>query len=114
MVCRADGVHWPEVGIRQAAKWRGRFALMTGAAHSRAALAKGEKACLDAMLISTVFDSNSPSASRPMGTLKFRQLEANAQIPIYALGGITASNAEMVSSAGGLASISGIERAFGS
>ena len=86
---------------------------MTWAAHSRAALARGAEAGLDAVLLSTVFPSSSASASAPMGQLRYRFHVHGSSLPIYALGGITAANAAGIASDGGLAAISGIEKVFG-
>lgn len=110
MSSNADGVHWPESKIEESKKWRNRFRLMTAAAHSRIALASIAKSNIDAAIVSTVFESASPSASRPMGAMKFRELVRHARVPIYALGGITAQNAGSISRVAGIAAISGIEQ----
>lgn len=65
----------------------------TAAAHSRAAVAQAARLGVDAVLVSAVFPSRSPSAGPPLGALRFRQLVRAATIPVYALGGIDASNA---------------------
>lgn len=63
---------------------------------------------MDAALVSTVFPSNSPSASRPMGPARFRLLAQTAPLPVYALGGVNPSNAGQVASFAGLAAIDGL------
>lgn len=112
LAAKADGVHWPEARLKDSKKWRRAFTIMTGAAHSRSAIVEGEKFGLNAMLVSTVFPSNSASASAPRGAIKFRQMANVATVPIYALGGVGASNANSIACAGGIAAIEGIEKAF--
>lgn len=109
---KADGVHWSEARLQESTKWLQAFSIMTGAAHSRSALVAGQNHRLNAMLVSTVFPSNSASAAAPMGAIKFRAMAKAALIPIYALGGVSASNADSIAHFGGIAAIEGIERAF--
>jgi len=113
MLAKADGVHWPEVRIMDAKYWKDRFRIMTAAAHSRITLNPNYGSSVDAFLLSTVFASESHSASKPMGSRMFRCLARQAVLPIYALGGVTANNAKSISNFGGIAGISGIEQAFG-
>lgn len=109
---RAAGVHWPEARLHEARKWRSRFCLMTGAAHTRRALAQAAQTGLDGALLSTVYNSKSPSAKAPMGAHKFRQLAANSPLPVYALGGVNAETAGKISKTGGMAMIGGINKAL--
>jgi thiamine-phosphate pyrophosphorylase len=104
----ADGVHWPErllKGVRP-----GRALLIeTAAAHSRAAIARAARLGVDAAIVSTVFQSRSPSAGAAMGALRFRKLSSDALLPVYALGGIDAFNAaSTVRYAAGWAAIDGV------
>ena len=103
----ADGLHLPErladqlPGLRDAhPDW-----IMTAAAHSPAAAQAAETA--DALLVSPVFPSNSPSAGAPLGIEAFTALVAGCQVPVYALGGVTAQAALQLqrSGAAGLAGI---------
>lgn len=103
----ADGVHWPEKALSQASKWRGRFRLQTASAHSRAALNRAASAGMDAAIFSTVFPSNSASAGPPLGPIRFRQISRTITLPIYALGGVHASNVRRIATVGGAASVSG-------
>jgi thiamine-phosphate pyrophosphorylase len=105
----ADGVHLPE---RLA--WRARTLrrarpgwLVTSAAHSRSAIVKGRRSGADAAVVSPVFPSASPSASRPIGALRFAQLVRDARLPVYALGGVNAATARALtrSGAAGLAAV---------
>ena len=91
----AAGLHLPERGLARARALRARRPqwIFTGAAHSRAALAKAAAVGLDAALVSPVFASRSPSAGRPLGRLRFAGLVRAARLPVYALGGIDARSA---------------------
>lgn len=109
---RADGVHWPERSLGKARRWVGRFEITTGAAHSRSSVRKAERSGCDAALLSTVFASKSPSASKPLGPVKFRALSRSANLPVYGLGGVNSDNAGCIAPFGGIASIGGIVEAF--
>ena len=98
----ADGVHLPEraansaVGLRRARPgW-----IVTAAAHSAAAIGRARRAGADAVFVSPVFPSASPSAGRPLGPLRFAQLMRGARLPVYALGGIDAGTAQRIARAG--------------
>lgn len=104
----ADGVHWPEAKLAEAQAWRRRFALQTSSAHSPAAIRRAAASGMDAALFSAVFPSNSPSASSPLGPPRFKAIAHAADLPVYALGGVTAENAEQVASHAGLAAIEGL------
>ena len=102
---KADGVHWPERRLHQAAHWRGQFSIQTSSAHSPDAIRRAARAGMDAVLVSTVFPSLSPSAGRPMGPLRLRRLVQMSRRPIYALGGVTAENAGQIAAYAGVASV---------
>jgi thiamine-phosphate pyrophosphorylase len=91
----ADGMHWPEARLKGVRPRSSRF-IETASAHSRAAVSRAGRFGVDAVILSTVFASGSPSAGKAMGPLRFRRLAAHAPIPIYALGGVTADNAARV------------------
>lgn len=101
----ADGVHWPEANLTEARKWRGAFNIMTCSAHSRLALRHANRAGVTAALLSAIYPSGSPSAGPPIGPRRFRQLARGANLPVYALGGVTGDNAGQVAPVGGLATI---------
>jgi thiamine-phosphate pyrophosphorylase len=108
----ADGVHLPERLMRLAPRLRHAYPnwLITTAAHgSRAVMAAG-RLKLDAALVSPVFASDSPSAGRPLGALRFSSLVRRARLPVIALGGIDVRTARRLASAGaaGLAAIGGL------
>ena len=109
----ADGVHWPENRLREARHWRGRFAIQTASAHSRRAIWRARRAGMDAVLVSPVFPSNSPSAGHPLSPARLRQLVRGAGLPVYALGGVKATTAGRVADWAGLAAIEGVTEAYG-
>jgi thiamine-phosphate pyrophosphorylase len=111
----ADGVHLPERALSKAAAlaaarpdWR-----ITGAAHSREALAAPG---LDALIVSPVFPAGGASAARSaLGRAAFGDRVEAAASPVYGLGGISAANAIGLIGSGalGLAGVSAIQAAFG-
>ena len=109
----AHGVHWPEAKRRQARRWASAFALQTTSAHSPAALRHAAAMGFDAAFLSTVFPSGSASAGKAMGPIRFRRLAQTLSLPTYALGGVDGKNAGRLALAGGLASIGGVEAAWG-
>jgi thiamine-phosphate pyrophosphorylase len=73
------------------------------------AIAHAMRLGVDAVIVSAVFPSASPSARKPIGALRFRILARSAGLPTYALGGITADNAGRVGShAAGWAAIEAV------
>lgn len=110
------GVHLPErLAHRAGALKRGRPGLLvTAAAHSLPALIRARRAGADAALLSTVFESRSPSAGRPLGPVRFAALARAAGLPVYALGGIRTKNAPRLlgSGAAGLAMVEGLVEAL--
>jgi len=65
---------------------------------------------LDALFISSIFPSHSPSAGTPIGAQALKDRCARLPVPIYALGGVTAGNAPQLKDTGtiGLAAIEGL------
>ena len=105
----ADGVHLPErlahlaPRIRRAnPRW-----LISSAAHSRAAIFRAERFGVDAILVSAVFPSRSPSARGAMGPVRFEALVRGARLPVIALGGLNGRTGNRLSggSATGLAAV---------
>jgi thiamine-phosphate pyrophosphorylase len=99
---RADGIHLPEraVGRRgDILRLRRRF-LVTAAAHSLGAIRRARLCGVDAVLVSAVFPSNSPSAGPPLGPLRFSVLAGAAGLPVIALGGVNARTARRLMSSG--------------
>jgi thiamine-phosphate pyrophosphorylase len=110
------GVHLPErMAHRAGALKRARPGLVvTAAAHSLPALIRARRAGADAALLSTVFESRSPSAGRPLGPVRFAALVRRAGLPVYALGGVKIKNAPRLkgSGAAGLAMVEGLTKAL--
>lgn len=104
----ADGVHWPEKQLHHARHWRGYFQIQTASAHSRRAISRAAQAGIDAVLVSAVFPSRSPSAGAPLGAARLRRLSRIAPLPLYGLGGVSESNAARIANRAGLSGISGI------
>ncbi|HEY5410558.1 MAG TPA: thiamine phosphate synthase [Caulobacteraceae bacterium] len=105
----AQGVHLPERRSCVAgALKRGRPGwLVTAAAHGEAAARRALAAGADAVLVSPVFESRSPSAGRPLGPVRFAALVGRAGGPVYALGGVKATTAARLigTGAAGLAAV---------
>ena len=105
----ADGLHLPErlaarkgCNLALAARFR-----LSAAAHGEAALRRARAAGVEAIVLSPVFASESPSAGAPLGAFAFRRLVRLARAPTYALGGIDSDTARALqgSGAAGLAGI---------
>lgn len=109
----AAGVHWPERQLRGVrARWPGQ--IETASAHSRAALARAKLRGVDAVFLSAVFPSRSPSAGAPLGALRFNRLALASALPVYALGGIAPDNAARIAKhAAGWAAIEAVMEAWG-
>jgi thiamine-phosphate pyrophosphorylase len=105
----AHGVHLPERLARQAPDLRRAHPrwLITGAAHDRAAILRARRLGLDAVLVSAVFPSRSPSAGAPLGPIRFAALIRGAGVPAIALGGVNARTAPRLIDTGarGLAAV---------
>lgn len=112
----ADGVHLPERALTTAVALRARHPdwLLTGAVHAAPAVDQTEG--LDALVLSPVFAAGGSSGSRqPLGVAGFDAVAAPCRLPVYALGGVSASTADALvgSRACGLCGIDGVVAAFG-
>lgn len=107
----ADGLHLPERMVARARAVRARRAgwRITTAAHSRPALLRAEKAGVDAVIVSSVFPSRSPSAGEPLGVVRLASMLRGVRTPVIALGGVDARTARRLvgTGAAGLAAIDG-------
>ena len=113
----ADGVHLPERALDHVRAARTEnLPLVTVAAHSAAALRRAGEAGADAAILSPVFATRSGSGGEPLGPEEFQRLVEQAKVPVYALGGVTDSNVELLSGrrACGVCAIDGVAAAFGS
>lgn len=110
--CGADGVHLPERRGAQARPLRQRHPgwLVTTAAHSLTAARRGLAQGAQAVVVSAVFPSNSPSAGAPIGPVRLAALARAAGGPVYGLGGINTKNARRLLASGvvGLAAVDGL------
>ena len=111
----ADGLHLPERlagrrGVNSALRRRFR---LTAAAHGLPAVRRARAAGVEAVVVSPVFPSRSPSAGRPIGALRFRALVRASELPVYALGGVTPRTAQALKACGaaGLAAVEALEPA---
>jgi thiamine-phosphate pyrophosphorylase len=86
----ADGLHLPERHARRAGVIRAlkRRYIVTAAAHSRPAVLRAARAGVDAVIVSPVFPSESPSAGRALGARAFAALIRGGGAPALALGGV--------------------------
>jgi thiamine-phosphate pyrophosphorylase len=113
----ADGLHLPErlastlPGLRQAhPDW-----LITIAAHGLDAAHVGALAGADALVVSPVFPSRSPSAGAPLGVEGLKRIVAAVETPIYALGGVRADTVARLLDTGivGIAAVEALSAPLG-
>lgn len=92
----ADGVHLPERLAAEAPKLRAAHPdwLITAAAHDETAARSGVAAGVDALVVSPVFPSRSPSAGAPLGVEGLKRIVGAVETPVYALGGVHAGTVE--------------------
>jgi thiamine-phosphate pyrophosphorylase len=103
----AAGLHLPEKRMKEAAHWRARHPhwIITSSAHSLRALMGAEG--LDAVFLSPVFATASHRGTKPLTPVRAAFIAAQASVPVYALGGVTARNAGLLAPAfSGIAAIS--------
>ena len=98
----AAGIHLPERSGHLAGGIRRRRPgwIVTAAAHDGRAIHRAFAAGADAVLVSPVFESRSPSAGRPLGLTRFAALVRAARGPVYALGGVNAVTARRLLGSG--------------
>jgi thiamine-phosphate pyrophosphorylase len=118
LAARADGVHLPERLAHRSGSnrlLRRRF-LLTAAAHGLPAARKACRAGVDAIVISPVFPSASPSAGRPLGVRRFAALARAVGAPCYALGGVGGRTVQALSRSGavGVAAVAALASESGS
>ena len=97
----ADGVHLPERRIGDGAGLSG--FLVTAAAHSLAAVRRA--GAIDALILSPIFATASHPERPALGAVRANRIAAEAPVPVYALGGITAANAGLLRGFWGIAAI---------
>jgi len=109
----ADGVHMPRsVSADEIAKIRKNHPdwIITQAAPKDGSEINTQK--LDALFVSAIFPSKSPSAGVAIGVEALADIAKNASVPIYALGGVSAETAPRLIGSGvaGFAAIEGITK----
>ena len=92
----AAGLHLPEKRMREAAHWRARFPhwIITSSAHSLRALIQARH--LDAIFLSPVFATASHGHAKALTPVRAAFIAQAATLPVYALGGITPRNANLL------------------
>ncbi|RIJ24092.1 thiamine phosphate synthase [Henriciella barbarensis] len=106
----AEGVHWPFRMRDDLRRTKPDLGLLhTMSVHSPTELRVARAYPVDALIYSTVFPSASPSAGHPVGLSRFAAAASTSPVPLYALGGISAVNAEKAARFGGFASVSAFE-----
>lgn len=98
----ADGLHLPERLAADLPAIRARHAgwLLTLAAHGEVAAARSAAVGADALVVSPVFPSASPSAGAPLGVEGLKRIVEAVGTPIYALGGVRAATVEQLLDSG--------------
>ncbi len=94
----ADGVHLPQrmIGALPRIRHRFSFSIISAAAHTVCAARRALALGADFVIVSPVFSSNSPSAGRALGLVRFGAMVQKIDGPVLALGGINLSNAKHV------------------
>jgi thiamine-phosphate pyrophosphorylase len=95
---QADGLHLPERLAAEAPDLRAAYPhwLITLAAHDMAAALAGVAASTDALVVSPIFPSRSPSAGAPLGVEGLKRIVEAVRTPVYALGGVRADTATLL------------------
>lgn len=110
----AHGVHLPERLAHRAGRLKVAHPrwLVTAAAHGLSAARRAIRAGADAVVVSPVFASNSPSAGSPLGPHRLAAIARQTGGPVYGLGGVKDENAPRLLDTGlsGLAAVEGLAR----
>jgi len=88
----ADGLHLPEYQLMQPPNLAS-FGLVSAACHNRKALLQAQRLGVDFATISPIFATESHPRTAWLGVHRLARIAKTAQIPLVALGGITAANA---------------------
>ncbi len=102
LAVEADGLHLPERLAANLPTLSGAHPdwLITIAAHDQAAAKAGAAAGADALVVSPVFPSASPSAGRPLGVEGLKRIVEAVETPIYALGGMRSDTVAQLADTG--------------
>ena len=108
--CKSDGLHFPEyrLGRLPVRRFMPVHWITTGAAHNLKSVRLIERLGLDAALLSPVYASLSHPGAKTLGTRKFTAICRRTNLPVIALGGISAGHFRRLRHAGaqGVAGIS--------
>lgn len=110
--CGADGVHFsrttPGADLLRYRDAQPNWIISTAGAKDRLDVRPLD--ALDALFLSTVFTSESPSAGTPMGVEALKLLRDHYACPVFALGGINSDNVAALIGSGiaGIAAIDGL------
>jgi thiamine-phosphate pyrophosphorylase len=98
----ADGLHLPQRLAADLPRLRAAHPdwLITIAAHDETAARIGATAGADALVVSPVFPSTSPSAGAPLGVEGLKRIVEAVKTPIYALGGVRANTVTRLADTG--------------
>lgn len=92
----ADGLHLPEKILAHELghwrRWLNPDSLLCVAAHSPKALCKAAAVSANFALLSPVFQTKSHPDTKTIGIQRFASWTSNAQLPVYALGGVNQKN----------------------
>jgi thiamine-phosphate pyrophosphorylase len=102
LACGADGVHLPEdsLPVRAAREIAGASCVIGRSVHSAASAALAEEDGADYVIAGNVFETASKPGKPAAGLTLVREVAEAVQVPVIAIGGITAENAGDVIAAG--------------
>jgi thiamine-phosphate pyrophosphorylase len=94
----ADGLHLSQARAQEASHWRAQHPgwIITAAAHS---LAATHGSAVDAVFVGPVFETRSHPGMAALGATQLDLIARQSSVPVYALGGITAENAQQLADA---------------
>jgi thiamine-phosphate pyrophosphorylase len=108
----AHGVHFPEAHMGAISYWRARRPdwFLTASAHSLQAAQRAALFGADAVFLSPVFPTPSHPGRQVLTPIRLRLIARETRVPLYALGGINAGNAQQLLGArlAGIAAIGGL------
>ncbi|MEQ8246894.1 MAG: thiamine phosphate synthase [Alphaproteobacteria bacterium] len=96
----AQGIHVPQGLVTRASGLRHNGFLVTAAAHDWAGLIGAYRAGVDAILLSPVFATASHPGAPHLGVHRFAAWVRRSPVPVYALGGVTATTAGRLTGSG--------------
>jgi len=105
----AAGLHLPEGRMREAGDWRARHPdwIITSSAHALRTMMHVTH--LDAVFLSPVFATTSHQGAKPLSPVRAALIAVQAQVPVYALGGVTVRNGVLLApSFSGIAAITSL------